>query len=234
MKKILSIIVLLILNAISIVVIYALSSFSVRLIEGLYANSRALFWVILIAGGSFGLGILWAIVPAIAQIIVATSQKIDASKNGLRYKVVAGLVIIIYGISTILYFVQDYDFTMRISALIGYVIIFFYSVMLILAGNESATLYRKESENPIPEDASDGSDEVKKALDAFYEDSDNNDNDDNNDSNSTSSIESAAVEDQDAKTSIPVNDLESLKDLYDRGVISKDDFEKKKNQLLGI
>ena len=81
MKKILSVIVLVLCAIASVVVINFTSILLIGTIELIYAKSRALFWVILLCGGTFGLWIFWAIVPMAADLTVRLSQNASLSKK---------------------------------------------------------------------------------------------------------------------------------------------------------
>ena len=85
MKKVLSIIVMVLCAIASLFVIGLAAILIISLIELIYDKSRALFWVILLCGGSFGLWIFWSIIPITADLTVRLSQKISLSKKGLRF-----------------------------------------------------------------------------------------------------------------------------------------------------
>ena len=81
MRKILSIIVLALCSYVSVIAITLVSTIIFFLIEMLYENSRALFWVVLLGGGSFGLWLFWMIIPIATTLTISASQKIALSKR---------------------------------------------------------------------------------------------------------------------------------------------------------
>lgn len=199
MKKILSIIVLVLCTIASVAVISFISFLLIGFIELIYAKSRALFWVILLCGGTFGLWIFWAIVPMAADLTVRLSQNVSLSKKGLRYTVTGIFLLVLYALSLIgvLRNYQQYDV---LPKAFSYIVILLYSITLIIHGKETAQL-----EYVHPQE-----------LTSQY------------------SSQMQQVRIQSSDNDIPTESLKALKELHDTGVISEEEFNEKKKQLLGL
>lgn len=199
MKKILSIIVLVLCTIASVAVISFTSFLLIGFIELIYAKSRALFWVILLCGGTFGLWIFWAIVPMAADLTVRLSQNVSLSKKGLRYTVTGIFLLVLYALSLIgvLRNYQQYDV---LPKAFSYIVILLYSITLIIHGKETAQL-----EYVHPQE-----------LTSQY------------------SSQMQQVRIQSSDNDIPTESLKALKKLHDTGVISEEEFNEKKKQLLGL
>lgn len=204
MKKALSVIVLVLCSFVSIVLIVLFGTLVMTLIEVIYASSRALFWIVVIFGGSFGLGLLWYLIPLAATISVSLSQKIDLSKRGTRFTVIGIIIIVLYGLNALAIIFNPNLSANRAVTILSYVLIVFFSIALIMHGRETAVA---EYIPPEPKPT-----RTKNRI-----------NEDASDTNSRSS-----------STEIPVDSLKTLKELHDSGVISAEEFEKKKRQLLGL
>lgn len=199
MKKILSVIVLVLCAIASIVVITFTSILLIGIIELIYAKSRALFWVILLCRGTFGLWIFWVIVPLAADLTVRFSQNASLSKKGLRYTVTGIFLVVFYALSLIgvLRNYQQYDVLPKVFS---YIVILLYSVTLIIHGRETAQL-----EYVHPQE-----------LTSQY----------------SSQMQQARIQSSD--NDIPTESLKALKELHDTGVISEEEFNEKKKQLLRL
>lgn len=197
MKKVLSILALMLSSALSTIVIYLLAYLVFWLISYVYSASRALFWVIVIGGGSFGLGLFWFLIPLAASLVISLSQKISLSKKGTRYTVMGVIIILYYSINTLLIVLQgNYTGITMVYTVVGYVLNIIFSIILIVHGRETA----QEEYVAVSETNTVG----------FVD---------------TSNYES---------NSIPVEGLKTLKDLHDAEVISDEEYELKKRQLLDI
>lgn len=164
MRKILSIIVLALCSYVSVIAITLVSTIIFFLIEMLYENSRALFWVVLLGGGSFGLWLFWMIIPIATTLTISASQKIALSKKGLRYTIMGILVIGIWGLNT-LGLIINKNATNLPASILAYVLIVFFAITLIIQGKEIAqeeyvsppidvindtTTFNKTSDKDIP------------------------------------------------------------------------------------
>ena len=63
--------------------------FALTLASRLYESSRGIFWLIIIAGGSFGLGLAWFLFNYAIAFCISISEKIQPSVKGTRYKTAA-------------------------------------------------------------------------------------------------------------------------------------------------
>ena len=139
MKKLLSIIVLILCSALSVFAIVIAASLIFGLIQTIYDSSRALFWIVIFFGGSFGLWIFWIIIPLAADLSVRASQKISLSKKGLRYTIVGILIIVLYVLNLLGLIVNQNAHNLA-SAILTTVLLVFYSITLIMHGRETAQL----------------------------------------------------------------------------------------------
>ena len=92
MKRVLSWIVLAICLFISTKIIQLIVYWALVFASRLYESSRGIFWVILLCGGSFGLGLAYLFSTAISTLCIAISEKICPSAKGTRYTVAAIIV----------------------------------------------------------------------------------------------------------------------------------------------
>ena len=137
MKKLLSIIILILCSAVSVLAIIFVSTLIFTLIQMIYASSRALFWIVLFLGGSFGLGLFWYIIPISADLTIRASQKFSLSKNGLRYTVMGVLIIVLYGLN-LFGLITNNSATNLASSILSYLLLVLYAVFLIIHGRETA------------------------------------------------------------------------------------------------
>lgn len=211
MKKVLSIIVMVLCAIASLFVIGLAAILIISLIELIYDKSRALFWVILLCGGSFGLWIFWSIIPITADLTVRPSQKISLSKKGLRYTVMGIAIIVLYGIGLIQKIADPSRYEL-VSAIFSYILFVFYSVVLIAHGRETAQLEYVAPATPIIAQATEISVNAD-SIPAYAKPTNTN---------------------EDPAHQIPAESLKVLKELHDTGVLSEEEFAEKKRQLLGL
>ena len=97
MRRFLSWIVLYILNFIFYILEFYVWRIAVSLFSGLYASSRAIFFVVLfLGGGELLLGLIYYAIFYGGDLVIRASQGTWRSRNGTRYKVVGVLNIITY------------------------------------------------------------------------------------------------------------------------------------------
>ena len=134
MKRLLSWIVLVVCVGISAVLLNIVVSLGLYAAYKLYDSSRGIFWVIILLGGSFGLGIAYYFSLIAAQTCIKISQKICPSKKGLRYMVTASIIGLTFLMEFIATFIADlsgYDFA---RALVCSIFELIMCVVLFLLG----------------------------------------------------------------------------------------------------
>ena len=101
-KRFLSWVVLIVLGYIGLVIAGWVAEIATKLAQNVYYNNRGIFWIVLILGGTFGLGIVSGLVIFLPRLVILASQAICKSKKGLRYQIVGWTFAVIYLLTLIL------------------------------------------------------------------------------------------------------------------------------------
>lgn len=139
MKRILSWVVLLISIIVCSMVVSLVSNFAVALATRLYDSSRGIFWVVIICGGSFGLGIAYYIAVLTAPLCIRISQAIKPSVNGTRYKVFAIITGIYYIINIISSLILNVTGTLLAKVIIVSALMLLFSIVLFAMGKDTSS-----------------------------------------------------------------------------------------------
>lgn len=208
MKKITSVVVLILCSILSTSAIY-FASFPVTFEQIVLGDNTI---VAIALEGIISYLIIKYAMLALVKFPVNKSQKIELSENGMRYKV--------WGVITVAYYVANMirEIMQHSNHLVVYLfagsLCAVYGVLLFMQGGKVASEYTAKT-SIDPKD--------KAALQVESEES--------REATMHKEISSSLSY---LDTSIPKDALMKLKELYDEGVLTEEEFSKKKKDLLGL
>lgn len=130
MKRILSWIVLWVCTFISAYLIKLITYLAVTFASRLYDTSRGIFWVVIICGGSFGIGAAYFISVFASSLCVTASEKIKPSLTNRRYKVCAIIIGILFLLDLILCILLGGTGSYLASQVIGDLLVIVFCLLL--------------------------------------------------------------------------------------------------------
>lgn len=134
MKRVLSWIVLALCLFVSCKIIQFIVYIGFGIATRVYDASRGIFWLIIIVGGSFGLGIAYAFSFAAVSLCTKFSEKVFPSAKGTRYIVGATITGLLFLLDFLLCFTTNMSGITFAHQIVIDIFAIFFSVLLFFSG----------------------------------------------------------------------------------------------------
>lgn len=209
MKKVTSIVVLILCSFLSTAIIYLVSAYPAVFVQNYYGDNDI---VAIALGCVTTFLIIKYLMYKLVKFPVNNSQKIGLSENGMRYKV--------WGAMTVAYFVANMirEVIQHTNHLVSYLfagsLCALYGVLLFMQGGKVAAEHTANI-------SIDTKDKTVTQVEP-------------NKNSEALALKKQASSSTHIETSIPKDALMTLKELYDDGVLTEEEYNNKKKDLLGL